>query len=205
MKRLGTIFLQGLATILPIIVTVYALRWLGTTAGEVMEPLFNSIVDGLRGEGAHESIRYRAWMGIALAAVIVFAIGLLVRGYLIRRILRRVEGILAKIPLVKTLYGSVRDLMGFFAGSESARTGGQVVTLSVGEHGPRVIGLVTREDFSDIPAGIGDQDTIAVYVPMSYQLGGFTLMVPRSAVEAVDMNVEAAMRFAVTAGMKAEV
>jgi uncharacterized membrane protein len=44
---------------------------------------------------------------------------------------------------------------------------------------------------------------VAVYLPMSYQIGGYTTMIPRSAIQPVDMSIEEAMRFAVTAGMSA--
>jgi uncharacterized membrane protein len=73
--------------------------------------------------------------------------------------------------------------------------------VTIGDTPLRLIGFITREDFGDLPVGIGGDDAVAVYLPMSYQIGGFTTMVPRSAVQPVDMSIEQAMRFAVTAGM----
>jgi uncharacterized membrane protein len=64
----------------------------------------------------------------------------------------------------------------------------------------RVIGFVTQEN----PRALGPEagsDLIAVYLPMSYQIGGYTVLLPRRLVEPVDMSVEDALRFAVTAGM----
>jgi uncharacterized membrane protein len=110
------------------------------------------------------------------------------------------EQLVERIPLVKALYGSVRDLMGFFSNSDEETTR-QAVMVTVGNTPLRLIGFITREDFSDLPVGIGGDDDVAVYLPMSYQIGGFTTMVPRSAVRLVDMSIEQAMRFAVTAGM----
>ena len=54
------------------------------------------------------------------------------------------------------------------------------------------------------PDGIGDDQTVAVYLPMSYQLGGFTLMVPKDKITPVDMKVDQAMQFVLTAGVSAE-
>jgi uncharacterized membrane protein len=82
-----------------------------------------------------------------------------------------------------------------------AKAFNQVVMVQIGDSRARVLGLVTREDFSDLPPGIGAKDSVAVYVPMSYQLGGFTTIVPRSAIQPVNMTMEEAMRFAVTAGL----
>jgi uncharacterized membrane protein len=60
---------------------------------------------------------------------------------------------------------------------------------------------VTREDFSSLPGKLGASDTVGVYLPMSYQIGGYTVFLPRSAIEPIDMSVEDAMRFTLTAGM----
>jgi uncharacterized membrane protein len=64
-----------------------------------------------------------------------------------------------------------------------------------------VLGFVTREDFGTMPVGLGGPDVVAVYLPMSYQIGGYTVLLPRRLVEPVDMSVEDALRFTVTAGM----
>jgi uncharacterized membrane protein len=90
--------------------------------------------------------------------------------------------------------------MGFFSSSDK-KPMRRAVMVTVGNTSLRLIGFITREDFGDLPAGIGGDGNVAVYLPMSYQIGGFTTMVPRSAVQPIDMSIEQAMRFAVTAGM----
>jgi uncharacterized membrane protein len=105
-----------------------------------------------------------------------------------------------RIPLVKLIYGSVRDLMNFFSGSEK-KGFSQVVVVRLGDADARVLGFVTREDLSGLPPGINDGDRVAVYLPMSYQVGGYTLLVPRSAILPVDMSMQEGMRFVITGGM----
>ena len=61
------------------------------------------------------------------------------------------------------------------------------------------IGFVTRDGFVDHP-DIGE-GMLAVYMPMSYQLGGFTYFVPKTSVRDLEMSVEEALRFCVTAGV----
>jgi uncharacterized membrane protein len=68
----------------------------------------------------------------------------------------------------------------------------------------RLLGFITRSDFSDLPPGVGKEGEVAVYLPMSYQVGGYTILVPRSRVTAVDMSREEALRFLLTAGIKAQ-
>ena len=191
MTRVTRIFLTGLAAVLPITVTVYVLYWLGSTAELLMgRGLRMLIPDSL----------YWPGMGVVAGLALVFAIGVLMSAWLFRAFVGWGERLLERIPLVKTLYGSVRDLMGFFSGTDK-KTMSKAVMVTAGNTGLRFIGFITREDFGNLPTGIGGDDTVAVYLPMSYQMGGYTTMVPRSAVQPIDMSIEDAMRFALTAGV----
>jgi uncharacterized membrane protein len=64
-----------------------------------------------------------------------------------------------------------------------------------------MIGFLTRESLEDLPGVVGAEDTVAVFLPMSYQVGGHTVLVPRSAVLPIDLPFETAMRFVLTAGI----
>ena len=80
-----------------------------------------------------------------------------------------------------------------------------VVLVDMGESGVRALGVVTRESFKDLPAiEKNADDRVAVYIPMSYGLGGFTLMVPRSKITHIDMPIEKAMSLAITGWVKAD-
>jgi uncharacterized membrane protein len=75
------------------------------------------------------------------------------------------------------------------------------VAVSIADN-MRLVGFVTRENTTELPHARDTGDEIVgVYLPMSYQIGGYTLFVPRSAIERMDMSVEDAMRFVLTAGM----
>ena len=68
------------------------------------------------------------------------------------------------------------------------------------EHG--IVGLVTRQAMHGLPRGLGDlSDRVAVYLPMGYMIGGYTVFVPRSWTTPIDMSVEEAMRSALIAFM----
>ncbi len=191
MKMVTGIFLKGLAAVPPITVTIYVLYWLGSTAETLLGMGLKMLIpDSL----------YWPGMGVVAGLALVFAIGVLMNVWLFRTFVGWGERLLEQVPLAKTLYGSVRDLMGFFSGS-GKKAMSKAVMVTVGNTNLRFIGFITREDFGNLPAGIGGDDTVAVYLPMSYQMGGFTSMVPRSAVQPIDMSIEQAMRFAVTAGM----
>src|SRR5688500_13509448 len=78
----------------------------------------------------------------------------------------------------------------------------QVVTLTFPGTDWKVLGFVTRAEFTDLPAGIGTPSEIAVYLPMSYQVGGYTLIMPRESAKPIEMSREDAMKFILTAGLK---
>jgi uncharacterized membrane protein len=65
----------------------------------------------------------------------------------------------------------------------------------------QLLGFVTRETFRDLPFVPGADEPVAVYCPMSYQIGGYTLFLSRSCLQPVDMPFEEAMRLAVTGGI----
>ena len=136
-------------------------------------------------------------IGYVVGIVVLILVGILAHYFLTRSFLAFIERSDSRIPLAKTLYGSIKDLLGLFSGE--AKSFSRVVLLSFPGFNHKVLGMVTREDFSGIegiPGGL-----IAVYVPMSYQIGGYTFLVPRDSVETVGLSVEDALRFSVTAGV----
>jgi len=64
-----------------------------------------------------------------------------------------------------------------------------------------IVGLVTRQDTNDLPAGLAAQDRVAVYLPMGYMIGGYTVFVPRGWTQPIEMSVEEAMRSSLIAWM----
>ncbi|MRR58480.1 MAG: DUF502 domain-containing protein [Deltaproteobacteria bacterium] len=193
MKRLGKIMFQGLVAMLPAILTIYILFWLVRTA----ETLLGGLLAVVLPEGW-----YVPGMGLLGGLAVIFLVGLTLNAFLVRSLFRLSERLMNRIPLVKLLYGSLKDFVGFFAAKRDSQFN-QVVTIDLefGGKPMRMLGLVTRSDFSGLPPGIGEEGEIAVYLPMSYQIGGFTVIVPRSAVRTVDISTHRAMGFIVTGGM----
>jgi uncharacterized membrane protein len=141
-------------------------------------------------------------MGLVAGVVLVFVTGLLMRAWLFRQIVRMGEELLLQVPLVKGVYKALKDFFGLFssdAGSELL----QVVSVQLPGTDMRLLGFVTRSDFGDLPQGVGSDGDVAVYLPMSYQVGGYTVMMPRERVQPVGMSREEALRFLLTAGIKA--
>ncbi len=190
MKKISRVFLTGLATILPSALTLYILFWLGSAAESRLGAAIKFIIP---------EEYYWTGMGLVAGIGLVFSVGLLMKAYVVRQLVKFGEEMLGRVPLVKSVYGSIRDLMKFLAGSKDNQLG-QVVRVKISEPDLWVVGFLTNEHVSKIDPSLPD-DYVAVYLPLSYQIGGHTVLVPRSAVLPSSMSAKDAMRFAITAGM----
>ncbi len=190
MKTIGSILLKGLVTILPIGLTVYFVYWLGITT----ESLLSKPIKLVLGDS-----HYFPGLGLITGFVMLFLIGLAVNAFLVRRLLGFGEELLLRVPVVKTVYSAIRDMTRLVNTDKKKGDLDRVVTLDVGPG--RLIGFVTQEHANTLGLG-GADDLIAVYLPMSYQIGGYTIYVPRSRVTETDLTVEQAMRIALTGGVR---
>ena len=190
MKTLGRILLKGLLTILPISLTLYVIYWLGVTAETLLSGPLKWLLP---------SDFYRPGMGLIAGFLLLIVIGLLVNAYIVRRVFELGEALLLRVPVVKTVFAALRDLTGLMRVGEA---GGDLQRVVMVDFGPgRVIGFVTQENAS-LP-GLGtDESLVAVYLPMSYQIGGYTLYLPRDRITPTDLSVEAAMRIVLTGGLQ---
>ncbi len=193
MRALSRTFLTGLAAILPLVVTLALLWWLGSTAEQVLGGLLQLILP--------EAL-YIPGMGIAAGVALIFGLGVLLRAYVVRWLFDWMEGLMQRIPVVKTIHGTLRDVTGLLSRDIHERFGQAVLVRFPGSDF-KLVGFVTREDFAGLPDNLGGAETVAVYLPMSYQIGGYTLMLPRERVEPLGLSLEDAMRYALTAGVSA--
>lgn len=192
MKYLGRVLLKGLVTILPIGLTVYLIYWLGITT--------ESLLSGPIGVFVPEH-RYVPGMGLIAGFLLLFLIGVLVNAYVVRRVFAAGEALVLRIPVVKTVYAALRDVTKLVNTDGRKSELERVVTVNFGPG--RVLGFVTQERASLPGAGTaGPQDLVAVYLPMSYQIGGYTLYLPRDQIQATDLKVEEAMRIVLTGGLQ---
>lgn len=189
MTALTQIFLRGLGTILPVALTIYLIYWLAVSSERVLGNLIKLVLP---------ADAYWPGLGLAVGIVLTFAVGLLVRAWVIRTLWRWSERLLESIPLVKTVYTGLRDIFSFAAGDKQKQGLGRVVRVKL-PGDMRMIGFVTSESPSWRSDG---EDFVAVYIPLSYQIGGHTVLIHPDQLEPMDMKVEDAMRLALTAGMQ---
>jgi len=143
---------------------------------------------------------YWPGMGSIAGLVVVFLVGVLMHAYLVQRLFAWGEKILYHLPVVKSVYRAIRDFFDYFSpNKENAFE--QVVAVTIGDTGMQLIGFVSQAVPERLPEEFREEGTIMVYLPMSYMIGGYAVLMPRSAVRPLDMSMEEAMRFTLTAGV----
>ncbi|KPJ82455.1 MAG: hypothetical protein AMJ58_00895 [Gammaproteobacteria bacterium SG8_30] len=190
LRKIRNALVRGLVVVLPIALTVWLLWWLGSSTEALLHQLIVVFVP---------AEYYRPGMGIAAALVLLIGAGVLVNAFIVRRMLAAWEALMERIPIVKSIYGAVRDFVQILPAGGGRSELKRVVLARIGE--ASAIGFVTRDDARDMAPGAGVEGQVAVYFPMSYQIGGYTLLLPRSRIEPLDIPIETAMRLVLTGGM----
>ena len=192
-KHLYQYFFRGLITALPLGLTVYLLyvflRWTETLAMQLVRPFIGEY--------------YLPGMGLLLGIFGIFLLGFLVSQRGVGRLLSLVELPFTNLPVVKSIYSSFKGFADYFSPQREKGTQQMVVILRMPGQVLEVVGLVTRQRVDDLPGGFLQGDRVAVYLPMGYMIGGYTVFVPRDWVQPIDMSVEEAMRASLFAWMSA--
>ncbi len=145
--------------------TVYLLyiflAWMETAALWVLRPLIGSF--------------YIPGLGLVFGVLSILVIGYLVSKQSVRKLLSFAEMPFTNLPVVKSIYSSLKSFADYF--SPSGKQGEQsVVILRMPGHAMEIVGLITRRSFADLPAGFLPGERVAVYLPMGYMIGGYTVV-----------------------------
>jgi uncharacterized membrane protein len=190
MRRLWNTFLKGLVAVLPVALTVYVVVWLAATAESILGGPLRAVMP--KGH-------YWPGLGLVVAFALVLLAGVLVDAYVVRRLIRSGESLLARIPIVKIIFGALKDFTRFLPAGGKGRDLKRVVLWRYGT--ARIVGFVTEDHLNPHLFGGDTENIVAVYFPMSYQIGGYTLYLHKSELEETPLSVEEAMRMVLIGGV----
>jgi len=184
MKRIGYYFLQGLIFLVPILFTVWVagttFLWIDRRIGELVPLPFPGL-------------------GFLAMLVGVTILGFLASNFFTRRILELVERMLDRLPFLRLLHTSIKDLMSAFVGEQ--RRFNKPVLVKLDAAGiVSAVGFVTRDSMERF----GRPEDVAVYFPQSYNFAGQVVIVPRVAVTPLAIDASEAMAFIVSGGVTGE-
>ena len=190
--KLGTVFfgyfLRGLLVVVPAAVTVY-----------VVVELFR-FIDGLlaRALGRYlPEYGVLPGLGIVVLVLLITLLGVFASSVITQPLQRAAGRALDKVPLIKTLYSAIKDLLSAFVGTEKRFD--QPVLVKLGkELWVERIGFITKPDLAEL--GL-TADKVAVYLPHAYAWSGNLVIVPREQVTLLDVKAAEAMKFIVSGGV----
>ncbi len=180
MRQLARYFVQGLIVLLPIVTTI----WVLTNAFIRLDDLFPVQTPGL---------------GFVCALASVTIVGWLASLVLGRWLVRATDWLVAKIPLVSSLYGTVKDMLQAIGGEKKTFDRPVVVTLFPGGTA-KVLGFVTRDDLSEI----GLPGEVAVLVQQSLNFAGNLVIFPKAQVRPLAVDSGKFLTFIMSGGLTGE-
>mgnify|MGYP001048269663 CR=1 FL=1 len=192
MSLIYRLFLKGLFTLLPISITVALITWIIAQVERLFAAPLRMRFPNIFGfPGA----------GIIFALILVLIAGVLVNTYFTRPFVQWIEAKLESLPVIRAIYGPIRDVTRIFADKESRHASQKVVMVQLG-NGIEVLGLVTRDSFQDLPSQTAASDSVAVFIPFTFGMGGFTLIVARDRIRETGLTAERGMQLALTGWVK---
>ena len=185
-SRTTTIFVKGLLFTLPIVLTISIIVWFVENLNSFLsKPLWGIVPAQYQFPG----------MGIVFSIVIIYFIGLLIHGRILNFLFQWTQRLLSRLPLVSAVYNNIKEMIDFVSGEKDEEIERVVLVTMDGDL--KLLGLVTQQD-SDIKDSEGNP-LRAVYLPMSYQMGGYLVYVPESRLENLDISKREAMTRVLTA------
>jgi uncharacterized membrane protein len=187
MSRFLNYFLKGLAVVVPLAVTIYVCVAIFTTVDDWL----GSTIDrwlGVRLPGA----------GFLVTIVLIALVGALASNLVARGVLGAVERVFNRLPFVRLLYSSTRDLLDAFVGEKKRFDKPVMVTLSA-DANVRTFGFLTQESLERL----GFADHVVVYVPQSYGFAGNLIVVPAAQVSRIDADAAEVMAYIISGAVTA--
>jgi len=186
-------FTRGLSIILPTAIIFYLMIWIL----EYTESIFKNIIMLFLPKEY-----YFIGMGIISGLIFVYAVGLLLKIWIFKKLKNYLEKLIDKMPILNTLYGGVQDFFNFTSNMKESDDN-IVVLVDIPALDGKMLGFITSKEL-DAFHNKDLEDHILIYLQMSYQVGGYSLFIKKKNIKPLDMKFEDAMRFILTAGISTD-
>lgn len=165
-----------------------------------------SIARDLRRQELRTFWRENWWLnglGFIVAILLIYLAGKLLGNYIGRTVYVKIEALIARIPGFKQVYPHVKQVVDLIFGENSTmKAFNEVVLVQYPREGVYTIGLLTGNTFEGMREATGAAEIVSVFIPTSpTPMTGFVINVPRSEAVKMDMTIDQALRFVITAGV----
>jgi uncharacterized membrane protein len=175
--RLLNYFLRGLVVVVPLALTIYVCALIFTTIDSWL---------GLPVRG----------VGFLITIVLIMVVGALASSFVTRSVIAALDNVLERLPFVRLLYSSAKDMLNAFVG-EKKRFDKPVLVSVSNDRAVKVLAFLTSDSLTSL--GLADQ--VTVYMPQSYGFAGHILVVPADRVERIDADAAEVMAFIISGGV----
>ena len=180
MKKLTKYFFNGLVLLVPAVATIYVVYIVFIK----IDKLYDFPIPG---------------MGFIITILTITAIGFIGSNFLTKKLVYIVDLIFSRLPFIKMIYTSIKDLVYAFVGDKKGFNKPVTVMLSPGSN-LKVIGFMTNETLNKL----GMSDSVAVYLPQSYNFAGNLIIVPKEQVIPLAADSADVMKFIISGGIAAK-
>jgi uncharacterized membrane protein len=186
MSWLRRSFIAGFFVAVPLFISVAALVWIFQVVDSVTEPISVQVLG-----------RAVPGLGLLMTAGIILVVGVIATNVFGKRLLQRAEYYLLLVPVFRTIYAPVKQLIVAFSPENDA--GFKKVVIVEDSSRGMILGFLTKEFTLD--RGRGSEAMIAVYVPTNHLYLGDVFVFPRAQAIFPDVSVEEGVRIFLTGGM----
>lgn len=185
-RKIEKIFLAGLFATLPLIITVVLLKILLEAVDGFLSPIFRIIFK-----------RHILGLGLLSTLLLIFLMGIMVKNIIGRIFIGRIEEFISKIPFIKTIYTSAKQLIFSFSPENTKGLKRVIAVKFFGEN--YSIGFVTNETVMIV--GGEERKAYSVFLPTTPSpVTGFYLIIPQENVIHLDLSVEDAIKMLISGG-----
>lgn len=191
--------IAGFFVTVPLVISVAAIVWIFRLIDGWVGPLYSAVIESLMGPDAATGVLRHPPPGLGLlaTAVVVLLVGAFATNVIGKRLLQRAESYLLRVPVFRTIYSPVKQLVVAF--SPDNEYGFKRVVLVDQPARGFVLGFLTKEFTVD--RGQGPEPMIAVYVPTNHLYLGDVVVCPSDKASYPDITVEQGIRIFLTGGM----
>lgn len=193
-KQIKRYFFTGIATLLPLAITVYIIIAVFQFSNQIAGKYINAFF--------RERFGYAVpGLGFIFLLFVIIGVGFLVSLFLVRRIFQFFENIFVKIPLISNLYPSAKKLTNFLFDSKTKEKFKKVVMVEYPGEESYCLGFVTSEGFKELNDK-AEKELVSVLVPLApAPFSGLLLYLPKNKIKLLDIAVDQAIKLIVSGGV----
>ena len=182
-------FGRGLVVIIPVVITIWVLKILFNSIDGIISPIFDNILG-----------RHIPGLGFISMIVLILIVGGVSGNLIARAVFNFFERILFSIPLARTIYSAMKDLINAFQLGGKGKSFRQVILVEYPRQGLFTVGFVTNE--ISVNSTTSKDEMVSVYIPNPPNpTSGVMILVPRQQVQVVDMSVEEGLKLVLSGGI----